>query len=207
MAAGRIKAVAPVFLVFAYPFLASYLIRSGWSGAVLGAFALVIAWRGLKSGRLALRLAHLVVAGFLLACAWWAGAVAVKLIPAFVYLSLAMLFGHTLMAPPSLCERLVRVLYPEFKPGISEYLNQLTWIWTGFFAINVVICALLPFLAGEEVWMFYTGVWVYVLMGALVVGEYFYRPRRFPDLGIPPFLESMKVMIQQGPKIFRELRR
>jgi uncharacterized membrane protein len=119
-------------------------------------------------------------------------------------LSLAFLFGHTLWHPPSLCERLVRLQYPEFKPGIAEYLRQVTWAWAIFFAANTVICALLPVFADDWAWTFYTGVVVYVLMAFLVVGEYFYRLRRFPDLEIPPLMETLRVMMRQGHRVFKD---
>ncbi len=70
---NRIKALASVFLVFAYPFFVSHLIREGWSGAVLGAFGLLTAWRGLRAGQSSVRLACLLMATLLLAGAWLGG--------------------------------------------------------------------------------------------------------------------------------------
>jgi uncharacterized membrane protein len=180
------------------------LIRNGWGGFVLVLFAALTLWRGMRARRADIRFGCILVAALLLAGAYFGEAYTVRLIPAFVHLSLAFLFGHTLWHPHSLCERLVRLQYPEFKPGIAEYLRQVTWAWAIFFAANTVICALLPVFADDWAWTFYTGVVVYVLMAFLVVGEYFYRLRRFPDLEIPPLMETLRVMMRQGHRVFKD---
>lgn len=204
--AGAIKAVGIAVSIIAYPFLSPYLIRHGFAGAELSLFAGLCLWRGLKVDSLGFRVGYLALAALFFAGAFFAQAYLVWLIPSFVYLSLALLFGHTLWSPPSLCERLVRLQFPEFKPGIAEYLRQLTWVWTAFFAINVPLCALLPVVAGAQAWSVYTGVVVYLLMGLLGVGEYLYRPRRFPDLGIPPLLETFTAIARDGHKIFHGIK-
>ncbi len=197
------RAVGIAFLLIAYPFLSDYLARQGFASLELVVFAALTFWRGIKSGRAALRLGSLLLATLLLAGAYFSNAYFIWLVPSFVYLWLTALFGHTLWSPPSLCERLVRLQYPEFMPGIAEYLREVTWVWTLFFAVNVVVCALLPALAGQRAWAVYTGVLVYVLMGCLFVGEWLYRPRRFPDMDTPPVLETLKFMAQHGHKVFK----
>ncbi len=203
---SRVKTFVIVLVAIAYPFLGSYLIRNGWGGWVLLIFAALTLSRGLRTTQAGFRSACILGATLLSVGAYFSAAYAVRLIPAFVYLSLAILFGYTLWHPPSLCERLVRLQFPEFKPGITEYLCQVTWVWAGFFAANVLICALLPMFAQDWVWTLYTGVLVYVLMALLVLGEYIYRPRRFPELEMPPALETMKIMMQQGHRIFQDFK-
>lgn len=204
--AHRFKITVIVAAVAAYPFLDNALIHQGWGWLALLLFAALNVWRAVRAGKPAWRLAHGVLAAVLVLGAVVADALATRLIPAFVYLSLAVLFGHTLRYPPSLIERMVRLQFPEFKPGIAEYLRQLTWVWTGFFAVNVAICIGLALFAGERVWTIYTGLVVYLSMAVLAVGEYLYRPRKFPDLDIPPPMDSLKVMLRDGHKVFRELR-
>lgn len=202
--AAWIKAVGAVGVAIAYPFLSPYLVSQGWGNMELAVFAALTLWRGFKADDPRLRIGYFGLAAVLLAGAFFAKTYMVWLIPSFVYLALALLFGHTLWFPPSLCERLVRLQFPEFKPGIAEYLRQLTWVWTAFFAINVPLCALLPAIAGERVWAAYTGVVVYLLMGLLGVGEFLYRPRRFPGLGIPPLMETFRFMLRDGHKVFKD---
>ncbi|WP_054774951.1 hypothetical protein [Methylogaea oryzae] len=201
-----LKAIGITSLLVAYPFLIAYLARQGFASAELLVFAGLTLWRGYASGRTALRLGALSLTVALLAGAYFAQVYFVWLVPSFAYLWLTILFGQTLWSPPSLCERLVRLQYPDLMPGMVEYLRQVTWAWTLFFAVNVPVCALLPLLAGQRAWAFYTGVAVYGLMGLLGVGEWLYRPRRFPDLEIPPAWETFKFMARHGHKVFQGLK-
>lgn len=189
-----------------YPFLTAWLVRQGWSRAVLLLFAVLAVRRALLAESLFPRLAYGLPAALLGAGAFLAADFSARLIPAFVHLSLAGLFGYTLAHPPTLIERMVRLQFPEFKPGIAEYLRQLTWIWTGFFAVNVVVCAGLAGFADDKIWMAYTGFWVYLPMGVLAVGEYLYRPRRFPGLEMPGAKDTFVTLARNGHRIFRELR-
>lgn len=166
-------------------------------------FAALTFWRGLQFKKPLWRLSAFLLVSVLLTGAYFANAYFIWLIPSFVYLWLAALFGHTLSSPPSLCERLVRLQFPDFKPGIAEYLREVTWVWTAFFAVNVLICGLLPVVAGQKAWALYTGLIVYLLMGLLGVAEWFYRQKRFPDLEIPPAMETFKIMALQGHKVFK----
>lgn len=193
-------------LALAYPFLTAWLARHGAGGLVLALFAGLSLWRGFRSGRMAGRLGYALLGTGLGLAALWAEDQAVRLIPAFVHLSLAWLFGHTLLHPPSLLERMVRLQFPEFKPGIAEYLRSWTWAWTLLFAVNTVVGAALAVGGDERWWMLYTGVVVYVQMGLLGIGEFLYRPYRFPDLEIPPLRESFEVLRRRGHEVFRELR-
>jgi uncharacterized membrane protein len=192
--------------IAAYPFLSAWLIDHGLGRLVLLLFAALTLHRFVRAGSRFQRVVYGGAVVFLALGVFAAEAVMFRLIPALVYLSLTGLFGYTLAYPPTLLERMVRLQFPEFKPGIAEYLRQLTWLWTGFFAANVLICVWLAFLAGERVWMLYTGVVVYALMGLLVVVEMIYRSRRFPDLEMPKVMESLKIMLRDGHKVFRDLR-
>lgn len=198
------KATFVTVLFLAYPFLSTYLTAHGFAGLTLFVFAGLMLWRGIRATQTAWRLGAFALAMLLMAGTYLAKAYVIWLIPSLVYAGLTVLFGHTLFAPPSLCERLVRLLFPEFKPGISEYLHQVTWVWTLFFFTNVFVCALLPLWLGPEAWMLYTGIVVYVLMSLLVIGEWLYRHRRFPDLEIPPVMETIKFFVMNGHRVFKD---
>lgn len=203
--ANALKATGITGLILAYPFLSAYLAAHGFAGLVLILFAGLTVWRGIRIKKPFWRLVCLGFAALLLAGAYVANAYAIWLIPSLVYAWLSVLFGHTLRHPPSLCERLVRLQFPEFKPGIAEYLREVTWVWTLFFAVNVPACALLPWLAGPQIWSLYTGLLVYLLMGLLVMGEWLYRHRRFPGLEIPPMLETARYFALHGHKAFKDI--
>jgi len=131
-----LKATVVTCLFLSYPFLSAYLARQGYSGLILLLFAGLTVWRGIHFKKPRWRLLAFALAVALLAGIYFANTYLVWLIPSLVYLWLTFLFGYTLRSPPSICERLVRLQFPEFKPGIAEYLHQLTWVWTLFFAIN-----------------------------------------------------------------------
>ncbi|OAH99624.1 hypothetical protein A1342_07820 [Methylomonas methanica] len=198
-----IKPVIIACLVVAYPFLSAYLTSLGFASLELIVFAALTLWRGFTAAGLVARVTSFLLAAVLLAGAYFATTYFVWLVPSFAYLWLTFLFGHTLWSPPSFIERLVRLQFPELVPGIAEYCRNLTWVWTLFFAINILICAALPLIAGQTAWAIYTGAVVYLLMGLLGTGEWFYRHWRFPDLEIPPALETFKCIAMNGHKVFK----
>jgi len=200
---GLLKGVGLACLVIAYPFLSAYLARRGFASLELLVFAGITFWRGFHAGSRPLRLASYLFGGLMLVGAYFANAYFIWLVPSFVYLWLAVLFGQTLLSPPSLCERLVRLQYPDFLPGMVEYLREVTWVWTVFFALNAVVCALLPVWLGQQAWAVYTGLLVYLMMGLLGLWEWLYRPRRFPDMEIPPAWETFQFMMRNGHKVFK----
>lgn len=197
------KAVFVSLLFVAYPFLSRYLASKGFISLELIFFSSLMLWRGMCATEKAWRFGFLSLSLLLMIAAYFANAYVVWLMPSLIYLGLTFLFGYTLFSPPSLCERLVRLLFPEFKAGIAEYLHGLTWLWTLFFALNVVICAVLPVLFDAEVWAFYTGFLVYFFMGGLFIGEWLYRHWRFPDLYIPPVMDTVKFFVRNGHKVFK----
>jgi uncharacterized membrane protein len=199
------QTISIVLFVMLFPFLSAYLVELGFASLELLGFAALTVWRGLKTPNPWLRFGSLVLAALLLAAAFFANAYFIWLVPSFAYLWLTALFGHTLWSPPSLCERLVRLLYPDFLPGVAEYLREVTWAWTLFFAVNIVICAALPAVAGQTAWAVYTGGVVYLLMVLLAIGEWFYRHRRFPDMPIPPAKETLKYLVQHGHEAFKDV--
>jgi uncharacterized membrane protein len=198
-----IKPILIACIFIAYPFLSAYLAGLGFASFELMVFAVLTLWRGITAAGTVARLGSFILALVLLAGAYFANAYFIWLVPSFAYLWLAVLFGHTLWSPPSFCERLVRLQFPDLVPGIAEYCRELTWVWTLFFAVNIAICALLPIIAGQTAWALYSGVVVYGLMGLLGTGEWFYRHRRFPDLEIPPALETFKCIAMNGHKVFK----
>ncbi len=197
------KGVGIAGLVIAYPFLSNYLVGQGFASLELLVFATLTLWRGIRAKMPLLRFGGLLLGAALLVAAFFANAYFIWLMPSLSYLGLMVLFGHTLWIQPSLCERLVRLIYPDFLPEVAKYLRDLTWLWTLFFAVNVVVCALLPLIAGQMAWAIYTGVIVYVLMALLGIGEWFYRHRRFPDMEIPPALETFKYLVLHGHEAFK----
>ncbi|MFL6671939.1 MAG: hypothetical protein ACJ8LG_01465 [Massilia sp.] len=100
-----------------------------------------------------------------------------KLYPVLVNAGLLAAFGHSLVAPPSMVERLARLREPNLPPAAVAYTRRVTQVWCGFFALNGAIALGTALYASEAVWSLYTGVISYLLMGLLFGGEYLLRMR------------------------------
>lgn len=135
-----------------------------------------------------------------------------KLVPIIIQLSLMLFFGKTLLRGkgPSLVERFAQLEFPSVPPVLSRYCRNLTILWTGFFAFNVVACILLALFAPVEWWAIFTGVLIFLLTAVLMVAEYIWRFFLFrrielPAEQIPGVKESAKAMIINGRKIWLDV--
>ena len=101
----------------------------------------------------------------------------VKLYPVMVSLVLLAVFAYSLWSPPSVVERLARLREPDLPPDAVRYTAQVTGVWCVFFVFNAVIALLTSLAASDAVWALYNGLLSYVLMGALMAGEWCVRQR------------------------------
>lgn len=95
--------------------------------------------------------------------------------PVAVNLLMLAVFGASLFSGQSAVERLARLQNPELPPEGVHYTRRVTQIWCGFFILNAAIAGLLAASGKQDWWAFYTGIVSYVLMGALLGGEWIYR--------------------------------
>jgi uncharacterized membrane protein len=199
----RLVTATAVFL--GYPYLVYRGMDYGfvWIAPLLASFLYI--YRAFGSRKLAARLVNLLIGGSLIVGVIFLKSLSAKFLPVLVQLILCWFFGRTLIRGPSLIERLVRLEYPVFPPGIAEYCEGLTRIWTVFFAFNIVVCSALALWASDGWWAFYTGVMIIVLTAVLLVGEYLYRHYRFPDLQIPDPESAFRSMIVNGRKIWMDV--
>jgi len=105
----------------------------------------------------------------------------VLLVPVAVNATLLAVFGATLRrgALPMI-ERFARLQESELTPAETEWCRLWTVLWCAFFAANGATAALLAWLAPLAWWSLYNGLLAYVLIGALLLGEWILRVRRFP---------------------------
>lgn len=128
--------------------------------------------------------------------------ISAKVIPVLMHLSLFLVFYGSLKSDASLIERFARLDFPELPPKIPEYCRQVTWLWAGFFAMNIMISTALALWADDVLWALYNGVVIYFLLGTLMMLEYVFRRLRFPWLEVKPFKESMMNMIKNGHTVW-----
>jgi len=86
-------------------------------------------------------------------------------------------FGLSLKYPPPMIERLARLMDPQLPPEGVRYTRQVTWVWCGFFLFNGAMAAMTVAVGDLELWTLYNGLLSYLLMGALMAGEYLLRRR------------------------------
>ena len=98
------------------------------------------------------------------------------LYPVMVNAVLLTLFATSLLRPPSAIETLARLREPHLPPQAVRYTRRVTQVWTLFFAINGAI-ALVTIFLDRHWWVLYNGFVAYLLMGALLAGEWLVRRR------------------------------
>jgi len=100
-----------------------------------------------------------------------------KLYPVLVNAAMLAAFGATLVAGPSMIERLARLREPALPPQAVAYTRRVTQAWCLFFGVNGAIALGTALFASNAAWSLYNGVIAYLLMGAMFGGEYLLRMR------------------------------
>jgi len=202
-----IKSIIATSLFLSYPYLVYRGIESGMVWLAPAIFSGIYLLQAFAVRNVKTRIYKALIAIALLLGAYYLQTITAKVLPVLIQLMLMVFFGRTLLAGkgPSFIERFVRLEFPEFPPGVSDYCRQLTMLWTGFFAFNAGMCVVLAIWGTDLWWTLYNGVFIYVMIGVLMIGEYIYRHFRFPDLGIPDPQSTIKTMIVNGRKIWLDV--
>lgn len=115
--------------------------------------------------------------GYALFVMWSNQLGALRLYPVLVNSLMLLIFGWSLLSPPSLIERLARLQHPDLPPQGVIYTRRVTQVWCGFFIVNGSIALVTALWASLEIWSLYNGFIAYLLMGILFGGEYLIRMR------------------------------
>lgn len=95
--------------------------------------------------------------------------------PVVVNAVMLSVFGGSLWSAMPLVERLARLRTPDLPPQGIRYTRRVTRIWCLFFIFNGTI-ALFTALHGDmRIWTTWNGMLSYLLMGALMAGEWLIR--------------------------------
>jgi uncharacterized membrane protein len=95
--------------------------------------------------------------------------------PVVVNAVMLSVFGGSLWSAMPLVERLARLRTPDLPPQGVRYTRRVTQIWCLFFIFNGTI-ALFTALHGDmRMWTSWNGMLSYLLMGALMAGEWLIR--------------------------------
>ncbi|MEX2451665.1 MAG: hypothetical protein WD407_12480 [Rhodospirillales bacterium] len=96
---------------------------------------------------------------------------AAKIYPMVVNAALACLFGYSLIAPPTVIEKIARLREPLLSEGAVAYTRTVTIVWLIFFVANGTMAAVTAVFMSTEIWALYNGLIAYVLIAVLFLGE------------------------------------
>jgi uncharacterized membrane protein len=91
--------------------------------------------------------------------------------PVAVSLATAMIFGLSLIKPPTVIERIARLREPDLAPRGVIYARRVTMVWTVFLVANGLVSGASAVWGTLETWTLWNGLISYLLMGMLFVGE------------------------------------
>ncbi len=175
-------AVASILLFLTYPIIIFFglkLLEPRYVAALL-AILLVIRWQQnmysfismLSKLHIAILLALLILASFTFI---GNSEALLRIYPATMNLGMLLLFGFSLIRPPSIIELFARTSTPDLPFSAVAYTRKVTQIWCVFFIINGSIAAYTAFYTSRESWSFYNGLIAYIAMGVLFLGKWLVR--------------------------------
>ena len=100
-----------------------------------------------------------------------------KLYPLLISGLLLFQFAWSLRYPPSMIEQFARLAQRNIalSPQICAYCRRVTWVWVGFFCLNIALSTLTALCDSWGLWALYNGGISYVLIGLLMGGEWLLR--------------------------------
>ena len=144
---------------------------------LLGVVALSLWLRGPAAG--GRRLAAAGLAGLLAIGAATGDARFLRLVPAGVYLGLAVLFAASLRGPGSIIESAARWLVPEAPGFIRDYCRGVTALWVVFFLASAGVIGWLAIAGSPAAWLATSSRNVWIAMGVLSGIEFLVRKTWF----------------------------
>lgn len=100
-----------------------------------------------------------------------------RLYPVAINGLMLVIFGTSLLRPPTVIERFARLKEPDLPDSGVRYTRKVTIVWCVFFLLNGSVALYTALATSLETWTLYNGSIAYVLMGALFAGEYLVRRR------------------------------
>jgi len=101
---------------------------------------------------------------------------ALRAYPVLVNAMLLGVFAHSLTSGMPVIERLARLRQRDLPIEGVRYTRQVTKLWCAFFVVNGSIAAVLAVFGSWQSWTLYNGLISYLLIGALFLGEWCFRP-------------------------------
>ncbi len=100
---------------------------------------------------------------------------AIKIYPLTISFGLAVFFSYSIFRPPTIIERIARMMAPTLNERGVNYTRQVTKAWVIFFIVNGSISAWTAIYGNINVWVLYNGFISYILMGLFFSFEFLIR--------------------------------
>jgi len=100
---------------------------------------------------------------------------ALKSYPITISLSLAAVFGYSMIHPPCAIERIARLMEPNLNDKGVAYTRKVTLVWICFFLLNASVSLYTALWGDLEVWTFYNGFLSYLFIGVIFGVEFIVR--------------------------------
>ncbi|MCH9698660.1 MAG: hypothetical protein K0U68_11200 [Gammaproteobacteria bacterium] len=195
--------VCCICLFLGYPFISYELQQYQYSAVIPFVVSMFVVSRALKLEDKFRRYGLIGIASLLCIGALFFSRIASQMFPVMIYLVLIWYFGRTLIHPPSLIERFVKLQFSDIPPEVLEYCRRLTMVWTLLFVGIVLVSMMLIMMDNSWYFTLLHGVLVWVLMACLAVSEHLYRLYRFPFMKgqTPSIKETFQSAIQSRDQL------
>lgn len=117
----------------------------------------------------------LLVATIMAGISLWDKQLAPFLYPVIMNFGMSIVFGYTLLTPPSFIESIARLSDPDLDNSGINYTRKVTILWMCFCFVNGLISLGTVLLNDPWLWMLYNGCISYVLIGLLMAAEFIFR--------------------------------
>lgn len=177
--AGQALRILSILALLAYPFGVYFGLEHFGPGPLAMALGFLLLLRLAAAGQLrGSRLTAALVFGVAVfsAAAFFSDDDRVlKAYPVLINLGLFMMFALSLVFPPTVPERGMRLAGRDVPPEAKNYLRWVTVAWCGFFLGNGGVAAWTALFAPTAWWALYNGLISYVLIGLFFAAEYLVR--------------------------------
>ncbi len=97
--------------------------------------------------------------------------------PFLISVLLLIIFVTSLIKPPTIIEKIARLMDKDFNDKAIPYVEKVTFVWSTFFLLNGCISAYTIYRQDLELWTLYNGLISYLIMGLIFAVEFVVRMR------------------------------
>lgn len=100
--------------------------------------------------------------------------------PAIINCCAFLVFGYSLLRPPTIVEQFAQADFPILPPNCVTYCRRVTSVWCIFFFVNAAVSLHSALFWPKHYWALYNGLISYILVGLIFVVEYICRRAMIP---------------------------